>query len=450
MKKTLTTCQFISKAKNKHGTRYSYDKTEYIKSCEKVIITCSKHGDFLQTPNKHTYGRGCPLCGGSRKLVTSEWIVSAKKKHGNTYDYSKTKYVNAKTPVLITCNVHGDFLQVPDKHKMGQGCPMCGKIKHQEYGDSLAKKSAESFVKKSTKIHGKKYSYSKSKYHRSDEDLTIICEKHGEFSQTPDSHLSGSGCPKCIGRNLTLEEWRLKCKTIHGGLYSYEKSKFSKTSKLITITCPKHGDFSQKISDHTSGKGCQLCGAKIPNTDEWIEKAKKVHGNLYDYSKSTYSESLASVTVLCSKHGYFKQRAGHHLEGRGCPSCGGGGYNNSKEGYFYIQILSDKYIKFGITNYDPVVRMRSQEKKSIFSHRLKYTFKFNDGSLARKIESRVKKYFNGLCGVVSIKEMPDGYTETLPVLKLTILRIKVLSEITKISNRGYISGYSSKVHGRHK
>lgn len=432
MKKRLTTEEFILKAIKIHGYLYDYGKTKYVRTNEKVIITCHEHGDFFQTPNKHLYGRGCPICGGSKQLTTDEWIAIVKRIHGDTYNYSKTNYINAKTPVTIICEAHGEFRQVPDKHRIGQGCPTCGIKKHKEYGEKLAAKAGEEFIQKAKSTHGEKYDYSKVKYSRSDKVVTIICKEHGEFYQTPDSHLVGSGCPKCIGRNRTLDEWIQLCKRKHNNNYSYEAVTFVKMSDKVTISCPKHGEFIQKAIDHMMGKGCPTCGARIPSTDEWIERARTVHGNTYDYSKAVYKNTISSVTIICYKHGEFMQRAGHHLEGRGCPSCAGSGYDKCKPGFFYIQLLDDKYIKFGITNNDPSIRMNNQEVKSIFKHKLKYAYKFIDGSHALRVELRIKKIFKSHCGLVERHKMPDGFTETLPISKLTMLRIKVLSEIVSI------------------
>lgn len=432
MKKRLTTEEFISKAIKKHGYRYDYEKTEYVRTNQKVIIICKEHGDFLQTPNKHLYGRGCPICGGSKQLTIGEWLLKVKKVHGDTYDYSKTRYVNAKTPVTIICEIHGEFIQVPDKHKSGHGCPICRIQKHKEYGQKLADKAGKVFIQKAKAIHGEKFDYSKVEYSRSGKVVTIICKEHGEFYQTPDSHFAGSVCPKCIGRNRTLAEWIQLCQTKHHNYYSYEAVALVRMSDKVVISCPKHGKFIQKANDHMIGKGCPICGAKIPSTDEWIERARAVHGDKYSYIKTIYKNRTSLVTIICNKHGEFTQRSGHHLEGRGCSSCACSGYDQSKPGFFYIQLLDDKYIKFGITNKDPTIRMKNQEVKSHFEHRLKYAYKFNDGSHALRIESSIKQTFKIHCGLVDREQMPDGFTETLPISKLTRLRIKVLSGIVSL------------------
>ena len=100
---------FLLKARKIHGDKYNYDKVCYKKGHEKVEIICPIHGSFLQTPSSHLSGRGCKKCAGLDKLTTEEFIERAIKVHGDRYDYSKTKYVNHRTKVIITCKEHGDF-----------------------------------------------------------------------------------------------------------------------------------------------------------------------------------------------------------------------------------------------------------------------------------------------------------------------------------------------------
>lgn len=81
LKKRLTKIDFIEKSKRIHGETYLYDKSEYIKSITKTIITCRIHGDFHQTPNGHLSGRGCPKCRyiKSSKNKTKKHIIDKQK-----------------------------------------------------------------------------------------------------------------------------------------------------------------------------------------------------------------------------------------------------------------------------------------------------------------------------------------------------------------------------------
>jgi len=126
----VTTSSFIKNAISVHGNRYNYSNVNYIKSSHKVIINCHIHGNFMQSPNKHLEGKGCPQCGfDSRcKLVSSntiQFINKAIKKHGDKYNYSNVNYVGKEIKVEIGCAIHGMFMQTPHNHLAGNGCPKC-------------------------------------------------------------------------------------------------------------------------------------------------------------------------------------------------------------------------------------------------------------------------------------------------------------------------------------
>lgn len=126
----LTTGEFIAKAKTVHGEKYGYAFSVYQKSCIKLFIYCPEHGMFEQTPNRHLMGAGCNKCGVNRtsqsKLLSTEVFVDrANELHNNKYDYSMTSYSTNYLKVKIVCKEHGVFLQTPNNHMMGNGCPGC-------------------------------------------------------------------------------------------------------------------------------------------------------------------------------------------------------------------------------------------------------------------------------------------------------------------------------------
>ncbi len=57
-------------------------------------------------------------------------------------------------------------------------------------------------------------------------------------------------------------------------------------------------------------------------TEEFIKKAREVHGDRYDYSKVEYVNNHTKVCIICKEHGEFWQSPSHHLEGSGCSKCG--------------------------------------------------------------------------------------------------------------------------------
>lgn len=191
MGKKITTEEFIEMAKEVHQNEYDYSLVEYKGMEVPVTIICPKHGEFQQTPHTHIHGKGgCPKCKHrSYKLTTEEWIEKATKAHNGKYDYSKVLYKDSKTKVCIICPEHGEFWQLPNNHLKTYGCPKCGKLR--------ITSNTNEFIQKATLVHGNKYNYSKVIYRTNQNKVTITCPIHGDFEQSPNSHLSGSGCPKC-------------------------------------------------------------------------------------------------------------------------------------------------------------------------------------------------------------------------------------------------------------
>ena len=138
------TKDFIKKYK-KLIPEYDYSKVEYKKSNQKVKIICPIHGEFEITPNSLQQGSRCPKCSG-RFMDKHYFIECSKKIHGNKYDYLKVNYINSKTKVSIICPEHGEFLQRPESHLIGNGCPCC-KMSHLENNISnMLKKEKITFL----------------------------------------------------------------------------------------------------------------------------------------------------------------------------------------------------------------------------------------------------------------------------------------------------------------
>ena len=319
---------FIEKARSVHGDRYDYSKV-YYKNCEtKVIIICQKHGNFYKSPSKHTNAKqGCAKCSGKYKPTTEEFIENARLVHGDKFDYSKSIYVKGNTKIIIICKEHGDFKQTPSNHiGLKQGCPKCS---------GHYKLTTEDFIENARLVHGDRYDYSKVDYKKCNIKVTIICKEHGDFKQMPYSHLDGHRCPCCaviIRSNKarkTLEEFIENARSVHGDRYDYSKVDYIDTSTKVIINCKIHGDFKQTPNNHFIQKqGCPNCGVITASnktrksTEEFIEKARSVHGDRYDYSEVDYISRHTKITIICKIHGKFEQDAGNHLQCANCYECG--------------------------------------------------------------------------------------------------------------------------------
>lgn len=259
----------------------------------------------------------------SKKLTTEDFIKRAKEVHGDKYDYSKVKYERRDKNVIIIDKEDGsEFLMTPACHLSGQDNPK-RKWRKLNQAFSLGK---DKFIERAKKIHGDKYDYSKVEYVNNRKKVCIVCPEHGEFWQAPDKHLQGRGCPKCCKKNrkYTLEEFIARAKEIHGDKYDYSKVVYVDNKTRVCIICPEHGEFWQTPVLHLQGSGCKYCKKGLVfNTEDFKKRARKIHGDKYDYSKVVYRTAYDPVKIICPEHGEFLQKPVNHLnKEEGCPECG--------------------------------------------------------------------------------------------------------------------------------
>lgn len=199
--KIRDTQTLIERAREVHGDKYDYSKTEFKNSRSKVIVTCPNHGDFEVLPTNLVKGRGCPKCA-DKSWTQEEFINKGKEIHGNQFNYDLVKFEGFKNRVTLKCNYCGNIFDVlPQHHIQGRKCPKCCE-RH--------KVTVDEFIERSKKEHpGIEYDYSLvTELNTLQDYVTIICPKHGPFQQKAAYHITGCGCQKCntsIGENKIKE-----------------------------------------------------------------------------------------------------------------------------------------------------------------------------------------------------------------------------------------------------
>jgi len=189
--------------------------------------------------------------------------------------------------------------------------------------------TTEIFIKKAKEKHGDKFDYTSVNYISQKEKIKIICPIHGDFLMEPRNHLrSKSGCDKCKSNiKKTNVEFIEKVNKIHNNKYDYTNTEYINKYSKIKIICPIHGEFNTEARYHLSGYGCQKCGwtktgdFKRDSTTNFINKAKIIHGNKYDYSLVDYINQRTKIKIICPTHGVFEQEPIKHLKACGCKQC---------------------------------------------------------------------------------------------------------------------------------
>ena len=191
----------------------------------------------------------------------------------------------------------------------------------------MNKLTTKEFIDMAKEVHGDRYDYSLVEYKGLKFKVKIICNNcQSCFEQRVSNHLYlNRGCSLCNGGIKTTKDFFIKNSIkIHGNKYDYSLVVYKNSKTKVKIICNKHGVFEQTPSNHFR-HGCYLCNRINPpklNKVDFINKAKKVHGNLYDYSLVEYRNNNTKIKIICNKHGIFAQRPNDHIgANHGCPNC---------------------------------------------------------------------------------------------------------------------------------
>ena len=318
----------IARVVAKFGDRFDLSKFVYKSVSSASTIICLKHGEFEKSltcliASKH----GCKTCAYEVKYkLRDNFIFRGNKIHNGKYDYSMTVYIRSDVPVIIICPKHGEFKQQPNTHiNSGHGCIKCA--------HDAKRMGLDNFIQEANQKHNGKYNYSLCiNYKNNNSKLIIICPTHGNFPQAAAAHLRGQGCPDCKLETLrekflwSQEKFMEELKTARGEKYNeydYSLSVYDGADEPIKIICKIHGAFEQTPSCHLGRNyGCPTCYGKPPLLyDDFVLRAREMHGNQYDYSKFVCTNMHTPSTIVCKIHGEFQQSSDSHLRGRGCKDC---------------------------------------------------------------------------------------------------------------------------------
>ncbi len=274
----------------------------------------------------------------TKKLTTENFLIRAREIHGNRYDYSLVKYLNTGAPVRIICRKpgHGEFNCSPRNHLRPvnpRSCPKCGR----ERQIKAATKPFEQFVSEAQAIHGGRYRYLAETYNGASANMSMVCEKHGQFRQSPASHLRGAGCPKCADeargakyRGDYARTVAKRVKVLSEGLVNLDIGSYKGQNAEANFTCKLHGNFSRRVintllKSHPCPECARAAQDNYPPDGESLETAILLAlGAGYTVEPFQYDGRTTEVTLWCgnSEHPPFQKIVYNVSRLRGCSICG--------------------------------------------------------------------------------------------------------------------------------
>ena len=245
-------------------------------------VECVKHSIcYTQRTDSFKTQQGCRLCKLEsqlkRQVKSLDYHVSLfKKVHGDLYDYSKVVYINSKKLIEIICKEHGSFWQRPGLHKEGSGCKACA-------GNAL--KTLEEFKEQASLKHNNFYDYRDFEYINNQTKSTIICPNHGSFKQNSNSHLNGTGCPKCFVRaGANKEDFKICCEKNKGFGFLYIIECYNDTESFYKVGITSN-DVKTRFKSKTSMPYSYTIKQVVFDTAENVfEMESLLHAYYKDYS----------------------------------------------------------------------------------------------------------------------------------------------------------------------
>lgn len=170
----------------------------------------------------------------------------------------------------------------------------------------MAKKlTTEQAKTKLREIYGNDYDYSEVEYvDNRTTKIKVICLKHGPFYRTYSSLVQNQvGCPECRKSIQKIRDTQTlieRAREVHGDKYDYSKTEFKNSRSKVIVTCPSHGDFEVLPTNLVKGRGCPKCADKSWTQEEFINKGKEIHGNQFNYDLVKFEGFKNRVTLKCN------------------------------------------------------------------------------------------------------------------------------------------------------
>ena len=360
--------KIIWRAIQKYGYKYDLREISSAKKTDYINVICDKHGKFLISREQFLSRRskGCKLCFSESRRITKEKFL---EKFNEKY---KDKFI-----------ILSDIENITHKTKLKIQCNNCGKIFEPTINNLLKK--------------------------------------------------GGIKCCDSTFNRLTIDEIQRRIDKIYNGQYKIVSDKTISIFKRIKLICDKHGEFEQTPTALFKGHGCQLCGkeiyhkSRILSHDEFVKRAEKIHGKnsiIYLNEYNGGNNPIMMKCLRCGKITVIKSAANHLYEGAGCKFCNSSSLERKMRvsldanNISFIQQyrVQRQFLDFYLQEYNIGIECQgSQHFKE------KFNFKGKDAksySLEETINRDIKKYnycrYNGIMLLYLIEQK---YINTIEPLK---------------------------------
>jgi len=293
--RTSDSCEFITKARLKHGNMYLYDSVTYVNARTKVKIICQKHGIFEQTPYHHISGKGCPSCSGNARHTFETLTKSISEKHNGKITLAEgqeIKGMNKKYKFQHVCGY--EWFAQASSVLSGCGCPSCsGRIPY----------TFETLTRVVSEKHGGEIKLV------SDQQIDGVRRKY-KFQHTcghkwfaaASNIIRGNGCPKCAKSGFDPSKPAV--------LYILGINGNERCFTGFGIT----GDYKVRKRDHKRNLKANNCsivseiliqsdGLSIQNLESYVKQTLQCRNtHIEGFKTESLSISPEELKIFCENH----------------------------------------------------------------------------------------------------------------------------------------------------
>jgi hypothetical protein len=374
-RKPMSESDWVDKARSIHSDDYDYSKLKWISINDPVTITCNNClTEFTHTTGKEHIrskprARGCPIrCKNpSISRIKDDRTMSIELDEELTGIVKTSKWLVHPKWLPLETNYKLSWICSDCNHSWsavrqgGRGCPACAGKEVSNFDEWNSAENIHPFI---TNYWAKENQLLPSKVpFGSGKEFFFTCVE--------------SKCDKIHKSKLNNKVRRWYCPFCKGGGKKKGVSVWGNYPELVQMLEDKsHAEtYHNCTSDLEVGWVCSSCDRTytnkigvqvyrskrdlcVPCTQKWvannrpqttvlfsefIQKARAIHGDKYEYIESSYTKSSSKLDMKHKICGIIESRSGNsHLQGAGCTRCAEYGFDRQSPAEYYAHKIVRK------------------------------------------------------------------------------------------------------------
>lgn len=427
------------------GQANGWDPTTIPPSSNKRLPwICPLGHEWTAKPSDRTSNSSdsCPICVGKRVLAGFNDLATTHPDLATEalgWDPSTVQAGSKKNLAWKCANQHEWSARVSSRALQGSGCRQCG-----NRNTKVPKKSA-SARKILPSVYDSSLELASEAYGWDPKDISIgsnrkmfwKCHKGHIWEANVNSRSKGRGCPICSGKKIEfgINDLQTLDPKLASQALGWDPAGFAiNSNKSVAWKCEESHVWVSRISSRSQGKGCPYCAGNLAlaGFNDLETTHPEISFELFELDPKTLTAgSEKKAKWRCPEGHIYTSTIKDRSQGHGCPSCAKTGFDQTKEGWFYLLFHPNwGLMQLGITN---VPKKRIAKHRKLGWEVIEIAGPMN-GLATRELETKSLRYLKQIgaqSGVENVAGKFDGYSESWFESILKVKSISELKDLTK-------------------